>query len=70
LPKKSLLLGLRADLHARVLDPIRPDAAEVGGPDAHPRERAAALRDHVRSLMIRERAAMRANKVEFIAQKA
>jgi 1-acyl-sn-glycerol-3-phosphate acyltransferase len=70
LPKSSALLGLRADLHARVLDPIRPDAAEVGGPDAHPRERAAALRDHVRKQMIRELAAMRADKLGTVKQKA
>jgi 1-acyl-sn-glycerol-3-phosphate acyltransferase len=70
LPRKSGLLGLRAELHARVLDPVIPDSADVGGPDAHPRERAAALRDHVRGLMIRELAAMRAGKAELVAQKA
>lgn len=70
LPRKSGLLGLRANLQARVLDPILPDSPDVGGPDAHPRERAAALRDHVRGLMIRELAAMRAGKAELVAQKA
>ena len=69
LPKNSALLGLRADLHAQVLDPIRPDSAEVGGPGAHPRERAAALRDHVRGLMIRELTTMRAAKAELIPHK-
>jgi 1-acyl-sn-glycerol-3-phosphate acyltransferase len=70
LPRKSGLLGIRADLHARVLDPVSPDSPEVGGPDAHPRGRAVALRDHVRGLMIRELAAMRAGKVDLVTQKA
>lgn len=70
LPRKSALLGLRAKLYARVLDPVLPDSADVGGPDAHPRERAAALRDHVRGLMIRELAAMRAGKLDLVTQKA
>ena len=64
------MFGLRANLHARVLDPVLPDSAEVGGPDVHPRERAAALRDHVRGLMIRELAALRAGKVDLVTQKA
>ncbi len=65
LPRKSGLLGLQANLHARVLDPIMPDSPDVGGPNAHPRERAAALRDLVRGRMIRELAAMRAGTAEM-----
>jgi 1-acyl-sn-glycerol-3-phosphate acyltransferase len=70
LPKHSALIGLRASLQARVLDPILPDSADVGGPDAHPRERAATLRDHVRGRMVRELAAMRAGQAELITQRA
>lgn len=54
LPKNSLLVGLRAEICARVLDPIDPSV--VSG---HPRERAAALRDITRNQMIAELARIR-----------
>jgi len=59
LPKNSGLLGLRADLHAWVLDPIAPDSPAIAPAGCHARERAALLRDYVRQTMIRELAARR-----------
>jgi 1-acyl-sn-glycerol-3-phosphate acyltransferase len=58
LPKNSLLVGLRADIRGRVLDPIAPDSPVLGG-EEHARHRAGALREHVRACMIRELARMR-----------
>jgi 1-acyl-sn-glycerol-3-phosphate acyltransferase len=62
LPKNSLLLSLQANLRARVLDPIFPDSPEFGDAACRPRERAGALRDRVRDVMVRELARMRGDE--------
>jgi 1-acyl-sn-glycerol-3-phosphate acyltransferase len=56
LPKNSLLLGLRANIRGRVLEPIEPNSTAS---DSHPRERAAALRELARERMVKELARMR-----------
>jgi 1-acyl-sn-glycerol-3-phosphate acyltransferase len=61
LPKNSLLVGLRADIRGRVLDPVFPDSVNGNG-SGHIRERAHALRNLVRSRMIDELARMRGRR--------
>jgi hypothetical protein len=58
LPKNSLLVGLRADIQGRVLDPILPGSPELST-NTHARGRVALLRDITRDRMIRELAQMR-----------
>jgi 1-acyl-sn-glycerol-3-phosphate acyltransferase len=60
LPKKGLLLGLRARMHARVLDPVHPGGGEQGSGSRRERDRVLQLRDGVRQIMIRELARLRA----------
>ena len=62
LSKRGALLGLRASIHARVLDPVYPTAPESVGPTAkdRPRDRATELRDRVREIMVRELGRLRA----------
>jgi 1-acyl-sn-glycerol-3-phosphate acyltransferase len=61
LAKGELLLGLRAAMHARVLEPVYPDDPSLGQ-SSHARDRTALLRDHVREIMIRELARLRAER--------
>ncbi len=69
LPKNSPLLGLRANLRARVLDPILPTTLSGSSASPHPRDRARELRDHVRNLMIHELATMRDQRAGIAAEK-
>jgi 1-acyl-sn-glycerol-3-phosphate acyltransferase len=66
LPKNSALVGLRADIRGRVLDPVFPDSAAANG-SGHVRERAFALRDVVRQRMIDELARMRGQSIDAAA---
>lgn len=59
LPRKGLLLGLRANMIARVLDPVLPGATDGANSDVHSRDRAFELRDRVRQIMIDELARIR-----------
>ncbi len=64
LPKREPWLGLRASMHARVLDPIFPDAEDRVAGGGRRADRVAALRDRVRDVMIRGLARLRAEQPE------
>ena len=64
LPKHEVWFGLRANMAARVLDPVYPDGQEIAGAASGTRDRIALLRDRVRERMIRELARLHAEKAQ------
>jgi len=70
LARHGALFGLRASICARVLDPVYPESVERFGVEARARDRAAALRDKVREIMVRELARLRAEQKALVPQQA
>jgi 1-acyl-sn-glycerol-3-phosphate acyltransferase len=69
LPRKGLLLGLRASMTARVLDPVFPESTDASSVELHTRDRAIELRDRVRQIMIDELARIRNSQAPHRTQR-